>query len=232
MKTSYKPLMSAKRAKRILEWHEVALKDNSSGTGDVTVSVLGRKFVVPSDVFTPAPMEPLLGKAVLKEVKETDRVLDMGTGSGLNAILAASKSSNVVAVDVNPSAILTTKENAKLNGVESRIEVFESDLFQNVKGKFDLIIFDPPFRWFKPRNMRERATADENYQTLTTFFKVVKTYLKPNGRILIFFGTSGDISYLRQLIKEAGFDKKIMEKYELTRELWKVTYFVYKLTIK
>jgi release factor glutamine methyltransferase len=43
----------------------------------------------------------LLGQAVLADVRESDRVLDMGTGSGDNAILAASKANDVVAVDIN-----------------------------------------------------------------------------------------------------------------------------------
>ena len=50
--------------------------------------------------------------------------------------------------------------------------------------------------------MLERSIADENYQTLTKFFKEVKEYLKPKGKILIFFGDSGDLNYLKSLIKE------------------------------
>jgi release factor glutamine methyltransferase len=44
----------------------------------------------------------LLGQAVLADVRESDRVLDIGTGSGDNAIVAASKANDVVAVDINP----------------------------------------------------------------------------------------------------------------------------------
>ena len=133
---------------------------------------LGRKIVVPQNVFSPVPWEHnLLAKTVLREVKETDSVLDMGTGSGVQAILAASKSSNVTAVDVNPFAAECAKANAKLNKLSSRITVKESDLFENVKGKFDLIVFDPPFRWFEPRDMWERSSADKEYCTLKLFFE-------------------------------------------------------------
>ncbi|HKJ96591.1 MAG TPA: hypothetical protein VJ944_02475 [Thermoplasmataceae archaeon] len=44
--------------------------------------------MVPKEVMPPAWMSKLLGKTILEEVKENDRVLDMGTGSGINAILA------------------------------------------------------------------------------------------------------------------------------------------------
>jgi release factor glutamine methyltransferase len=70
----------------------------------------------------------------------------MGAGSGVNAILAASRSSEVVAVDVNPFAIETARQNAQRNGVSARVEVVESDVFRNVEGTFHLIVFDPPFR--------------------------------------------------------------------------------------
>ena len=98
-------------------------------------------------------MSHLLGEAVLAEVTETDRVLDLGTGSGVNAILAASQSLGVVAVDINPHALAAAQDNAVRNGVAERIKVRHSDVFTNVDGAFDLIIFDPPFRWFAPRDL-------------------------------------------------------------------------------
>ena len=102
-------------------------------------------------------------------------MLDLGTGSGVNGIVAAARSSDVVAVDVNPSAVECARKNAELNGVGSRCGVRESDLFENVTGRFDLIVFDPPFRWFRPRDLYERGTADENYETLTAFFRQART---------------------------------------------------------
>lgn len=65
-------------------------------------------------------------------------MLDLGTGSGVNGIVAAARSSDVVAVDVNPSAVECARKNAELNGVGSRCGVRESDLFENVTGRFDL----------------------------------------------------------------------------------------------
>jgi release factor glutamine methyltransferase len=60
--------------------------------------------------------------------------------------------------------------NAVRNGVADRIQICHSDVFSNVEGAFDLIIFDPPFRWFAPGELLEAATTDENYQALTGFF--------------------------------------------------------------
>ena len=71
--------------------------------------------------------------------------LDLGTGCGFQAFMAAKHCDRVIAVDRNPRAIAFTSFNAKLNGfagVESR----EGDLFEPVEGmKFDLIVSNPPF---------------------------------------------------------------------------------------
>ncbi len=128
------------------------------------------------------PMSHLLGEAVLSEVTEADRVLDMGTGSGVNAVLAASRSLEVVAVDINPHALAAAQDNAARNGVADRIEVRHSDVFSNVDGAFDLIIFDPPFRWFAPRGLLEAATTDENYRALTRLFRQARRHLTDRGQ--------------------------------------------------
>jgi release factor glutamine methyltransferase len=228
MGDNYEPQMSDERAQRIREWHENAISEHTRQE-TVSVTCLGRKFEVLVDVFDPKPVG--LWESVLDEVKKTDRVLDMGTGSGVNGILASSKSSDVVAVDVNPSSVENAKHNAELNGVASHMDIRVSDLFESVEGKFDLILFDPPFRWFKPRDMRERSTADENYQTLTAFFDQVKGYLTDDGRILLFFGTSGDIDYLKQLIDRTGLKKEVVNHSEHEKDGMQVEYFTFKLTM-
>ena len=167
-----------------VKWHNAQYK-KMEDQKRIRRQYLKRKFVVPKEVSPPAWMSKLLGKTILEDVKENDRVLDMGTGCGVNAILAASKSRNVVAVDVNPFAVNAGKANAKRNGVADRIEYLQSDLFRQVTGKFDVIIFDPPFRWFAPRDVREMAVADEGFQTMTSFFEHVNPYLS-NLNNLIF----------------------------------------------
>jgi len=223
-------MSEAEAAKRILhqercyEEHLNQLKQK-----DITINFRGRKLIVSPNVLVPAPWTyNMLAQTVLKEVKETDRVLDMGTGSGIQAILAASKSTNVIAVDVNPFAVKYAKLNVKLNGLSSRVKVVKSDLFKNVKGKFDLIIFDPPFRWTKPRDAWEISSADENYKTLRTFFARVKKHLNKSGRVVMHFGTSGDVAYFEYLIKKNRFNSTLIMKSRKNRRDW--TYFTYRLT--
>ena len=133
----------------------------------------------------------LLGEAILAEVRPNDRVLDMGTGCGVNAILAASRGADVLAVDINPYAIDAARQNAERNAVADRVEIRHSDVFEAVDGRFDLVIFDPPFRWFAPRDPLEAASTDENYRALTAFFRQAREHLTERGRLLVFFGTLG-----------------------------------------
>jgi release factor glutamine methyltransferase len=191
---------------------------------------LDREFEIPETVHPPKPVSDVLGLCVLDEVRATDRVLDMGTGSGVNAVLAASHACEVVAVDINPDAVRCARHNATLNGVAARVKAFESDVFERVAGKFDLIIFDPPFRWFAPRDMYERSTTDEGYRALTEFFAEVDDHLAEDGRILVFFGTSGDIDYLMHVIQAAGFARRELRARSGLKEGELITYSTFKLT--
>ncbi|MDB5098613.1 MAG: methyltransferase small [Cyanobacteria bacterium RYN_339] len=74
-----------------------------------------------------------------------EAALDLCTGSGIHAVLAASHARRVVAVDINPRAILCTRFNALAAGA-AHVEVAEGNLFEPVRGqRFDLITANPPF---------------------------------------------------------------------------------------
>jgi len=227
-------MVSEEYAERIRRWHENAYRlakaeaDSSEGQ---TFDYLGLTLYVPPQVQPIFGMSHLLGEAVLKEVRESDRVLDMGTGSGVNAILAASKAAEVLAVDINPVAVEAARNNAAYNGVADRIAIRRSDVFSNVDGEFDLIIFDPPFRWFAPRDLLEAATTDENYRAMTTFFREARRHLTLNGRMLIFFGSSGDLAYLKRLIYEGDFAAEVVTEQALVKDGWRIEYYTYRLTV-
>ncbi|MFL5931448.1 MAG: methyltransferase [Gaiellaceae bacterium] len=226
----HRPMMSAERARRIRAWQDEVFDNERARTEEIAVEYLGLTLRIAPDVQPITGMSDLLGRAVLAEVRETDRVLDMGTGSGVNAILASSKAADVVAVDINPHAVAAAQVNAALNGAADRIVVVEGDLFDAVDGRFDLVIFDPPFRWFAPRDLRERNTTDEDYRTLTAFFRQVPERLTADGRILLFFGTSGDADFLDQLIRESDLTVEKVASRALEKDGLDVEYFTYRLT--
>ena len=231
---SYVPTVSTEQAEVIRRWHERGYQaaKAEAGSDGQTFSYLGLTLYVPPEVMPVAGVSHLLGEAVLAEVRPDDRVLDMGTGCGVNAILAATAASRVLAVDINPRAVEAAVINSERNGVARRVEVRRSDVFRAVghDDRFDLIIFDPPFRWFTPRDWLEMATSDANYQALTTFFAEAGDHLTPGGRMLIAFGTSGDIGYLHKLIAEHGYATEVVASHTLDRDGQRVDYFVYRLT--
>jgi len=91
------------------------------------------------------------------------------------------------------------------------------------------MIFDPPFRWFAPRDLLEASIADENYGAMTRFVTSAGDYLAPGGRILMFFGTSGDLDYLYRLADENGFHRTIVASRELVRPELTVWYHTLRL---
>ena len=229
--TPFVPTIAPGQVARIKRWHEIAYQamKSESGRGQM-FDYLGLTLAVPPDVQPITGMSDLLGEAVLKEVRTDDDVLDMGTGCGVNAILAASRARSVVAVDLNPHAVAAAKENAVQNGVGERVQFRQSDVFNEVSEDFDLIVFDPPFRWFAPRDLLETAITDKNYSALTRFFAEVGSHLRVKGRLLMFFGDTGDIGYFRRLASEAGFHGEVVAHRRLLKEDQNVDYFTFRLT--
>ncbi|MGH3655126.1 MAG: methyltransferase [Micromonosporaceae bacterium] len=229
-RSEYAPTVSAQDAERIRRWHEDAYRMARQAAAEArTYDYLGSTIVVPPQVQPITGMSHLLGKAVLAEVRDTDQVLDMGTGSGVNAILAASRSGDVLGVDINPIAVEAARDNVARNGVADRVRVRHSDVFSDVDGGYDLIIFDPPFRWFAPRDLQEVAITDENYAALTRFFRGVRDHLTAQGRVLIFFGSSGDLGYLKRLIREERFSSEVVASDHVLKDGWRVNYFTFRL---
>lgn len=225
----YRPMMSDADAAKLRRWHEAASIE-LHGYGSPEVRYLGLTLLIPEHVFPLTPVSELLGRAVIDEVCDDDRVLDMGTGSGVNAILAARRSHRVVGVDINPHAVAAAIRNAERNHVADRTTFFVSDVFERVDGTFDLIVFDPPFRWFRPRDLLEMSFADENYRALTRFMSEAGDRLTSGGRLLLFFATSGDMRYLRHLIDRSGFSADTIASRELTKDGVTVTYSTLRLT--
>jgi len=73
--------------------------------------------------------------------RQGDKVLDIGTGTGILAIAAALMGAEgVLAIDMDPVAVRVARENARVNGVDSVVSVREGDLLSEVPAKYDLIV--------------------------------------------------------------------------------------------
>ena len=98
---------------------------------------------------TDAVYQPAEDSYLLQEyVKEYafGRVLDMGTGSGIQALTALKRTNvkEVVAVDIDEEAVRRLQQGIKEQRLR-KIKVIKSDLFDRVEGHFNLIIFNPPY---------------------------------------------------------------------------------------
>jgi release factor glutamine methyltransferase len=226
LRVPYQPPFSSEQTAALRRWHERAYQEMNRA-GERRLSYLGLDLVVPAGVFAPTPMSDLLGRAVSDEAQPGERVLDMGTGSGVNAILAARAGAEVLGVDLNPAAVDAARANAERNGVAAVFTV--SDMFSAVEGDFDLAVIDPPFRWFAPRDMTEVAIADECYQGVERFFVGIRERLRPGGRVLLFFGTSGDQDHVLGLAAGAGLTVETVAARELARDGIVVTYSTFRL---
>jgi release factor glutamine methyltransferase len=108
----------------------------------------GRDFIVSPSVLIPRPDTELLIDSVLKiySNNESLQVIDLGTGSGCIAITLALErpSWQVLATDVSPAAIQIAQENA-VNLKANNVQFVQSSWWQQVQGKFDLIVSNPPY---------------------------------------------------------------------------------------
>ena len=99
--------------------------------------------VQPDHVLGVSPPALLLARLTVREA--AGRVLDLGCGGGVQALLAARHAENVVGVDLNPRALAFARFNARLNRVRN-VEWREGDLFTPVAGeRFDLVVSNPPY---------------------------------------------------------------------------------------
>lgn len=105
----------------------------------------GRGFKISREVLDPRPETETLIEAALAAPFE--RMLDLGTGSGciLVTLLAEREAATGVGVDLSEGACLQASANAVLHGVAARAEILQSDWFDAVEGRFDLIVSNPPY---------------------------------------------------------------------------------------
>jgi SAM-dependent methyltransferase len=113
--------------------------------------------------------------------KPARQVLDLGTGCGIQALLAARHSERVVAVDRNPRAVELAGFNAKLNGI-SHVQSLPGDLFEPVTGlSFDLVVANPPFVISPDERYLYRDSGMPGDQVCREIVRQVPAFLEEGG---------------------------------------------------
>lgn len=106
----------------------------------------GLEFKVDENVLSPRPESELLVETALKYIKQNNykTVLDMCTGSGCLGISIKKNAEVLVsASDVSSKALKIAKHNAE--SLNAEIDFIKSNMFENINGKFDLIVSNPPY---------------------------------------------------------------------------------------
>lgn len=161
-----------------------------------------KEFELLDGVYDPSEDSYMLVEAALAEVKAGEKVLEVGTGSGIVSLFLKDRA-DVVATDISPRAC----ENARRNGVE----VVRADLYHGICGPFDLVIFNPPYL----------PTADEDRlgswldhafdggptgrNVIGRFLEGIGSILPPCGRVLTVFSSLTGIDEVEEMYRRHGF---------------------------
>ncbi len=181
------------------------------------VNVIGKKFVVYPNVFSPKYFKDTEFFAKNIPVHRGEKFLEIGPGTGIISISAALKGAKqVYAIDINPSAVRNTKENIKIHDLENKITILHGNLFEPLKNKkFDVIFWNTPFGYIKqrPLTVLERAIFDPEYRFTKKFIHDAKKYLAPRGRLIIgFSSTLGHYTELQKILRKEGYKMKLLNR--------------------
>lgn len=175
---------------------------------------MGLTFKVNGNVLIPRQDTEILVEEVLA-VSNQKNILDMCTGSGCIAVSIAKLglAKQVHAVDISQKALETAEQNANLNDVN--VNFTESNLFENVSDKYDIIVSNPPYiesevietlmpevREFEPRIALD-GTKDGLY-FYREISKQAPEYLTEEGKIFFEIGYNQGEAVIN-ILREAGF---------------------------
>jgi release factor glutamine methyltransferase len=174
-------------------------------------------------IYQPGEDSYLLQKEVKKRTKNKS-FLDMGSGSGIQAETAIkAEAKSVLASDVNPEVINHLKK--------LQIPATQSDLFNNIEGKFDVVAFNPPYL---PEDKNEdtesciTTTGGEKGDEITLkFLKQAPKHLNKDGVILLVLSNLTPNHRIETLIKKLKLKKRILSKKKLfmeTLECWGINH--------
>lgn len=160
--------------------------------------------ITPS-VYEPSEDSFLLAEAALSEIKDSERILEVGCGSGIiSAVIKSNTEATIIGIDINPHAAKCTKENG--------VEVIRGDLLSCIKGKFHMIIFNPPYL---PTRGEERtkgwlnAALDGGYDGRSIIYRFLEhadNRLVKNGRILMVLSSLTGIEEVKSRMNSLGYN--------------------------
>ncbi|MBE6506044.1 MAG: methyltransferase domain-containing protein [Methanobrevibacter millerae] len=168
------------------------------------------------NVYVPAEDSYLLAENL--EIESGQRVLEIGTGSGIVAMYASKLTDKVTATDINFDAITLAESNFKENNIDN-IELLFGNLFEPVKNrKFDVILFNTPYL---PTEEGEVIDDTINYafdgglngrKVIDLFLNEVKNHLNDGGIVQLIQSSLSDNDETLKRLDDLGFIAEIAKK--------------------
>lgn len=158
------------------------------------------KFYVDKNVLIPQQDTEILVQNAIEYLQRNKscKVLDLCTGSGAIAISIKKyvKDAEVVGTDISKKALEIAEKNAKENKVD--VKFIHSNMFENITGKFDLIVSNPPYIKTNVINKLPPDVQKEPHLALDggidglkyyeIIYEDIEKYLNPNGTLMLEIG--------------------------------------------
>ena len=177
------------------------------------------EFFVNKDVLIPRPDTELIVEEVLKIYSKNThlQVLDIGTGSGciLLSILKERKYFYGTGIDISKKSINVSKFNAKKLNLENRVKFFHSSVDNFTRGKYDLVVSNPPYielvnlKYLEKDivNFEPKLALSGGFDGFSKIRKVINkaNYLiKKNGKFILEIGFNQK-NKVKEILKQEGF---------------------------
>ena len=178
------------------------------------INYQGMEFLICDKVYEPADDTFLLAKNLL--VKKSDNVLEIGTGTGIIAIIASKKAKRVFAVDINRYAVECAKKNSEIN--LARVDIRWGDLFDPVdEEKFDLILFNTPYLPIEDDELVDDELevawngGKDGRFVINRFIEGLVEHLNPAGRVQLVQSSLSNVEETTGRLMELGFEVSVTD---------------------
>ena len=163
---------------------------------------LDLELEVPAGVWNPTPNGILLGETLEQMDFTNERVLELGTGCGVHAVVLGLRGAGeLVLTEVDQAILGHAERNLKKYGINCPVDLLVADWIQVQQKNFDTIVANPPF-----------ALSNKTYRRyfIDTLILEAHKLLNPGGRLIFIHSTMGDVPKTIRLLEECGLDVKIL----------------------
>jgi release factor glutamine methyltransferase len=162
----------------------------------------------PGVVYSPSEDSFLMIDALSNMQLEGMDMLDVGTGSGILGLFCALQGAHVTVTDIDETALLHTLRAARSLGLV--VKGVLSDLFSNVQGQFDLVVFNPPY--LPSEGFEDKAVdgGKKGRVLIRKFLTTLPAHLEPNGTALLLLSSQNEPASLAK--EYPDFDFSIVAK--------------------